>query len=348
MSSMFEEYAEKLGRPKEYFEQLYQQFLAELKKFHPEEDEEKLKIKAKFLVYRQVKAELRSPAIAFEGIVIGYSDLRDITAAQRNQALEMYRLDPIKAIQEGWTDEHGTPLDNRPTLPNGRENPFYGKPLQPVFVRESFIIGKHYGKDEAMRLIIVQQIGERARMKPPLFKYVTFRANERSVTPNRIIARAGSPTRFDVLPKQVDIASLLRDAPENFKVPMLADLMQWHNAHADDRFRVCVIEGDVVQVRNEPSSIGNKMIVIEDESIMGIENEGITVWVPGDFELDFGPGSHVFVVGRTAVGPGWNPETRSLDSNIQRVMVNAFGVFPEFVVPAGVVTPVEADFAITE
>ena len=63
----------------------------------------------------------------------------------------------------------------------------------------------------------------------------------------------------------------------------------------------------------------------------------MTVWVHSELEdqLDFGTGSRVVVVGRTVVGPGFDRETRQIDTSIQRTMINAFGVWaePEFLIP---------------
>ena len=345
----YEEYAKKLGKPTEYFEQLYNKIYSDLKKVYPNLPDNKLQARAKYVLYSKVKQQLRSPAVAYEGVVIGYSGVRDLTAGARASAISLYQQNPVQAIQAGVVDSNGTPIDNREFLPNGRKNPWFGKPITPTYVRDIYVIGHLYEKEEPYSMLYVQQISNdqaKVNQQIPLGQYVVFRANSRGKVQNLETLRASRVTTFEPLPKSVDVISLLRGAPEEFIVPALSELEAWHNEHANQFNRFAIVEGDVVIARTEPTAAGNQLIVIEDESIAGLDNEGVTVWVPPHCKVDYGPGSHVIVTGRTTAGAGWNPETRQTDENITRMMINAFGVFPEFTVPVGVVESLDYEISL--
>jgi len=116
-----------------------------------------------------------------------------------------------------------------------------------------------------------------------------------------------------------------------------ASLKDWHEQHAGDPYRLCVLEADVVFMNPNPTSIGNYLMVVEDESIMDLSAEGVTVWIHKDLwpYIDFGPGSRVFIVGRTVTMPSWDPVSRTVDRSKTRVGINAFAVYavPELKVP---------------
>ena len=141
------------------------------------------------------------------------------------------------------------------------------------------------------------------------------------------------------------VCEILADSPEEFRCE-LADLMDWHEEHSADQRRVVIVEADVIYVATQPNSVGSYMMVIEDESTMDIEGEGITVFVHSQIasQLDFGAGSRVFVVARTSTGAYYDRETRTSNPEIQVAMLNAFGVWaiPEFRIPPDEALTLEA------
>jgi len=327
------EYATKLSVPPQEIEATYQKHINALKQLYPGKDASFYDNRARFLLYREIKEQLRSPAITFEGVVLGYSSIRDITEPQRRLAMETFRENPERAMREGLTDANGTPLDNRPTLPTGRPNPFYGHPIQSVPIRQSVGVGK-IPTETDFKLFVLTQLLDQAKTLPPIGKPVRFRALIRGkgdmyeLNTSRITAYQEHPIPFF---KDLHPIDLLRNAPPIFKLQRIADIANWHDANKDNRNRVCIVEGDVITIRREPTAFGNYIVVIEDESTRGLETEGLTVWVHEDIKqmLDFGAGSAVTLIGRTVMGPGWNPDTRRLDPSIQRVMVNAFGIYAD-------------------
>jgi len=61
------------------------------------------------------KKQLRSPAVGFEGIVLGAEEPRDMNARLIRDAIGMFKLNPQAAVSQGVTNEDGQPLDTRAT-----------------------------------------------------------------------------------------------------------------------------------------------------------------------------------------------------------------------------------------
>jgi len=297
---------------------------------------------ARARLYVHLKAP-RLRAKPWDGIFLGFGPAFDVTARQRAQALEILRTDPERAHAEGWVNEAGEPVDMRKTLPSGARNPFYGRPLVETFVRQSVGIARP-AEGGDLKLTILQHFRDQAKKPPPLGKTVRFLANIRADEPNRYLLNTSVRTTYEPITMREfpelnaqKICDLLMTAPNDFRCN-LSDLRSWHEKHQDDIRRVVIVEGIVTGVRPEPiPTTGNYMMFIEDESIMDIEAEGVTVWVHSELadQMTFGSGSRVIVIGRSVVGPGWDMEKRQIDRSVERVMINAMGVWPEpeFLIP---------------
>ena len=309
-----------------------------LKQLHPEKDDKSLTMQARFMVYTQIKSRMYIRAQPFDAIWVGYNAKVDVTRSQRELATQMFKTDRERAIREGWTDSEGFPIDNRPNVPKGLR----GRRLTETFLRQIIGIGQPK-PTEPLKLIVETAIGEQADNLPPLGKPVRCLLNVRSEEPNRYIANSSKftkyePTQMAAFPKVDDavVCDLLQKAPEQFK-STLENLHNWHMANENDNRRVCIVEANVMFIRDTPLTTGNYLMVIEDETIMDVEAAGVTVFVPEDLKdmLNFGPGSRIIVIGRTTTGPGFNRETRTVDQTVVRTMLNAFGVWaiPEFRIP---------------
>jgi len=349
-------WAETAGLPVEDLQKKFVKYVEDLRKFHPGRAESFYTARARFLVYKEIKSRRFVRAKPVDGIFFGYWPAWDITAAQRALATEMFRTNPDKAIREGWTDAEGTPLDMRSTLPNGRKNPNYGKPLRPVQLARSVALTRP-AIGGPMKLTVVTHIGEQALKMPPLGKPVRMLLNLRADEPNRYlyntsVATSYEPIEMKEIPEvnESTICSILLKAPEEFR-PNLSELHDWHRRHENDIRRVCIVEVDVVHVRRAPISTGNYIMVVEDESMMDLEAEGVTVFVPGVHKemLNFAAGSRVVVVGSSAVGPGFDRETRQLDTSIVRPLINACGIWciPEFRIPLEEEAVIGTDVEVT-
>lgn len=115
-----------------------------VKKLRPEDSEEKIWAIVRLKVLEFATAVKRSGAKAFEGIVIGFTEYRDVLEGIKRSILAEYESDPERAIAEGLVrvEEDGTivPLDNRPTLPSGDPNPNFGKPIPTLTRRTIYMV----------------------------------------------------------------------------------------------------------------------------------------------------------------------------------------------------------------
>jgi len=292
--------------------------------------------RARFLLYRELKTMLRFPGISsFDGVFFGYNQKMDVFARRREQALAIFASNPTLAIDQGWTDETGKPIFK---MPSGGVIDI----SKPIYLRQSVgLVRPSTGGDWKLAVMVHRM--DQVENIPPLLRPVRFTARKTSEFPDKFVLGTTRGTSYEPvdIPEfenldDAKVCELLRKAPPSLQTNCF-NIRKWHDEHAGDNTRICIIEGDVVFLRREPTRIGNALFVIEDETLMDLTAEGITVWVhPEIFSmLNFGAGSRVIVVGRTVLMPGWDPMTRQVDRTRQRVGLNAFAVYaePEFKVP---------------
>ena len=295
---------------------------------------------ARFMTYRELKGGRYSRAKPVVGVFFGYNQEFDLTQRDREYALEIFNSNPTKAIDEGLTNADGIALDPNPKMPWGANNPNYGKVLEARYIRQSVGIGKPLDESGPMKLMVLTHNSEQALNPPPLGKAVEFVANLRTDEDLRRFYNTSINTVYKETTieefGEVDVntvCGILQDAPEEFKSD-LAGLEEWHAGHEADRRRAVIVEADVMYVSPEPMSTGNYLMILEDESTMDYEGEGITTFVHSQIanQLDFGAGSKVLVLARTTMGPFYDRETRSVNPDILVPMLNALGVWaiPEF------------------
>ncbi|RLE67031.1 MAG: hypothetical protein DRJ38_00225 [Thermoprotei archaeon] len=329
---LLREWSQKTGRPFDELMGKLQQNIEQLKTVLPNATPDQLERKARFMVYRELKSLMRYPNLmTFDGVFIGIGPAMDVFARRREQALQMWQQDPGKAIQEGLCDVNGKPIFR---MPSGQIIDI----SQPVMLRQTIAIARP-ASGGLTKLVVQIHRRDQVNNLPPLGKPVRWSANKRAETEFRYSTTAVAATKFtpiDVPDFKQSVIELLEATPDPLKVTC-ATIEQWHQQHQADAERICVLKGAVVFMRTEPTAVGNRLLVIEDETLLDLEAEGVTVWIHQDIAhmIDFGVGSEVYVVGRTVQMPGWNRETRQIDPNVTRIGINAFGVFadPKFKVP---------------
>jgi hypothetical protein len=292
------------------------------------------------------------------GIFFGYNQAYDLSQRDREYAMEVFNSNPTRAIDEGLTNAEGTPLDPNPKMPWGADNPDYGKPLLPRFIRQSVGISRPKDGSGPMKLMILTHNGDQALQQPPLGEAVEFLANMRADEDlrrlyNTSVNTAYKPTEIEEF-GTVDIdavCGILMDAPDAFKSD-LAGLEEWHATHETDYRRVVIAMGDVMYVSPEPLSSGNLLMILEDESTMEYEGEGITVFVHPEIadQIDFGSGSRVITLGRTSMAPFYDRAERKVDPDRLVPMLNALGVWaiPEYKMAPDETYTVSADETVEE
>jgi hypothetical protein len=186
--------------------------------------------------------------------------------------------------------------------------------------------------------------------KTPVMKKIKFKALNKTNDNDRLIgeytANYSVATKFEVADFAMPpIEEILPTLPQY--VP-LGGLDEYHTKNAENRRRLVVTEGTVVNMNLEPNATtGNMYIIISDESLLfsATDKTGIMNWIPTDrgITIDFAQDSRVFVVGKTTRGKARDPITKeTLEGVPGDVMVNAYGLYaPEmFKVPAAQVDPV--------
>jgi len=346
-----QQWSQKTGRSVEELQNQLQQYFDEIKQLNPNLDDVVVLSRARFLLYRDLKSEIISPAVWFEGVFVGYGEAWDVTEPLRKQILAEYEVAPEKTIAEGKVqvtpEGQVIPIDFRPTLPDGRTNPWYKKPIRPVIVRNMLAIARKVGTSEFKFLVLTAML-DQAENLPPLGEPVKFRALPRDEQEHRIIARTSRVTKYikTTIPEfeKENIISLLRAAPDKFKAA-LKQLPEYYDATANDRHRIVIIEGDVLQI-GAVTSRGNRLILLEDEAF-DLDDEPVPVWIHKDiFKLiNFGPGSRVIVVGQPIAMPAFDIKTRTVNPEKQRIAVNAWGIYAD---PSLLVPPLEEELLVEQ
>ena len=339
INEYLKKFSEKLSIPIEEVESEYNKLLEEEKLIHKDLDLDNQKQRALQRLALTYKKQLRSPAVGFEGIVIGISDCVDIIARQKREAKELYKLDPHTAISEGVTDEEGSPLDTRKEWATGRKNPSYGKVLpENNYMRSIFGIAvKSKAKDKPKFFSITINGSKATDDNISVFTPMRFMAIDKTLpdnAKNEYNLNASTFTNFTADEKLIlpDYRELLASCCNDMFID-LKKLNEYHDATKDNFNRLVVVEGDVSSLRLEPTGFGSRVMVIEDikSSLEDLDVKGLTCWIPERTDIDFAEGSKVIVIGRTAQGKK-KDDLGNITEELGDVTLNVFGLYaiPEY------------------
>jgi len=332
-NELIKEWSDKLSMPQKDIEKDYQILLAEENDIHKDLSEEDKNQRALSRLALLYKKQLRSPATGFEGFIIGMGDCVDIVAKQKRDALEKYKNDPQQAILQGIVDEQGIPLDTRKEWAGGRRNSSYGKPLpEHNYLRN--IIGiaiNSKNVNDIPKVFTMNLSGDKAKDENlPIFQPVRFMAIDKTPKENTssYVLNPSSFTTFNVdnelkIPEFETLLKITNVFVE------IKDLAEYHLLTKDNFNRFVITEGSVSSLRLEPTSIGSRIMNIEDETLAleDIEaNNGITCWIPSRINIDFAEGSKVLVVGRTSQGKK-RDDMGNLTDELSNVTINTFGIY---------------------
>ena len=180
-----------LGLSEEVIKQKWEQYLKTASEIHkdlpPELDKEFIIKKRALANLKRLKARV-SKLKEIKGICIGFTERRDLIAIMKRIATSIWEKDPERAVAEGYTDEEGRPLDNRPTI-MGRPNPNFGKPLPDdahAYIRQYFFITPKGW------LVILTAREDKSAMPCQIGKWYSFKANIRQVDESLEIVRAST------------------------------------------------------------------------------------------------------------------------------------------------------------
>jgi len=328
-------WSDKLSLPLTEIESEFNKILEEEKAIHKDLTDEQQRDRALKRLALTYKKQLRSPAVGFEGILIGASDCVDMVAKTRREAKELFKNDPQSAVAQGVTNEEGEPLDIKQEWNSGKTNPRYGKPLpEHNFIRNLFGIAVKTNCQDTPKVFSMAVTGEKAEKEDlPIFRPVKFMAIDRtppeigekayklnaSQFTNFVINEDIKLPKYDELIKQCCGDSIVE----------LKNVNEYHLSVKDDYNRLAIIIGDVSSLNLEPTSVGSRIMVIEDinSSLDDLDAKGMTCWVPPRSNVDFAEGSKVIAIGRTAQGK-LRDEAGNPTEELGDVTLNVYGLYP--------------------
>lgn len=238
--------------------------------------------------------QFRSPALKFEGIFLGYSDVFDPNIKERQIALS-----------EGAVDENGNPIFCSETVPDWKK----GRPI-PENERMRTYIGvakpiENSEQQDYKPFILYFRSEKIEPPKAPLLKKVLFRANVGSSGLNgEIMMLSGSDvaTGFNVInSNDVDFKEITKKYFNKYIYKLTEDNII--NA-VQTNTRFFVTRGIVARINLTSDTQRSNVIelVPEDDSFdLDVEKGNIVLFVNKDLEIDFGEGSRIYVIGTPGV-----------------------------------------------
>jgi len=322
----FKQWSDKLSIPVEEIEKEFQIVKGRISNEIPESSEDEKEVLALKRLAISYKKQLRSPAVGFNGIILGAEDTRDIVAKQRKDALDFFSENPQLAISQGVVNENGTPLDTRKEWSTGKLNIGFGKPLpEHLFMRKIF--GVAYKTNEEPKFFTMSINGDVCNTTIPLMKPVRFMGIDKSQDDIVYTLNSSSFTTFDIDEKTEcpDIKELIE---KYLDVAKISELEDYHKQNKEDYNRVVAVEATVSSLNLEPTAFGSRIMNIEDgDDIMNLESKGITCWISKDINIDFAEGSKVYIIGKTSQGK-LKDEIGNVTDEDGDITINVMSVYP--------------------
>jgi len=323
-------WSEKLSLTVEEINTEFDKIFNEEKLVHKDLSEEMQQQRAIQRLALMYKKQLRSPAVGFEGVIIGIGDSVDIVAKKRREAIELFKIDPQTAISEGVTNEEGVPLDNRPEWSTGRANNMFGKPLpESNFLRTIFGIAKKTKSDDTPRFFSMSLSGQKAQDdNMPFMKPINFMAIDKTQDgDNQYKLNASQFTNF-TLNVNLQLPINKEVLQKYYGITELSNLGEYHKQKdVTDYNNIVITEGDVSKLNLEPTAFGSRIMAIEDPnaSLEDLESKGATCWLPERINVDFGEGSKVLVIGKTSQGKKKDDQGNTTEE-LGDVTINVYGL----------------------
>jgi hypothetical protein len=275
----------------------------------------------------------KSDAITYEGIIIAEEEQRDLMKKSRDDALKAYQENPQEAINSGLIrikDGEFEVLDNRQTLPDGSDNPKFGKPRPKHMFIKTAIIAARIPSEKKFVCGKITLWNEKSNLKLPKGKLVSFKAlggiNEET---GELELRSSKDTAFEIK-DEIPREELIRIIDDAFvdKLTDLGDCERWFEENKNKFDAYVVTEGTL---KFNPSlatdDTSNHRLVLDDNSLP----EGhpmITCWVPNKLRgsIQYGKGSIVTIFGKVRMSYGWDNKLKQKTEDLQP-SITALAIF---------------------
>src|SRR3990172_6032190 len=282
---------------------------------------------------RDLTGGSKSNAIAFEGVIFGAEEARDMMVGVRKKAIEEYQRDPSGFVNSGQGRMEGTTLillDNRATFADGKANPFFGKEKPNNFFIRRLKAAIRKPGESTYTPGTIQLRGDQANIPVILGKLVGFRALG-DIVNGEFELRSSTVTQFETkqeLPAEEQIRILDSTFSNHYKE--LGECLSYHKSlegKPDFYERYVITEGAVRYIKFAATPDKSHMVILGDDSLP--DDKGVQVWVPNKLRslINFGRDSIITVIGRTRVGPGWDSKNRVPLPEVEQVSLEAFSLF---------------------
>jgi len=302
------EWSKRIGKTPDDLRREVEEAVAKIRKLRPDLKEDEVKAEVLKQIFLKHRAELRAPAIEFEGIIIGDTGVEDAVARRRQICLEMLNKNPEQAILLKFVNEKLQPLSRT------------GKVLpEHLYIRRLF--GFCRSKEDPTFKLFVMRMGEKCpafKAVVPMFVPLTFRANINKNQPiDGWLNLTGSiSTNFSpVVGKVENITEMMLNS--GIYVP-LEKVEQYHLANTSLFWKRHIITaGTVSNIGTFTKKDGTQgtMISLWNENV---END-ITGFYSGLVKADIGDDAIIF--GRTATRMKVPPSVVT-----SKVSINIFGI----------------------
>jgi len=311
---------------------------------------------------KRKRAELNSPAITWEGVVLGKWDLVDGVAKARLYSVEAYKADPVKAqnpkgfmfqgklvavkvgkLVDGKIEEGDEPI---PIYPETEANNKWKRSGQPMpdhsWMRTirgiAAPVDKLTGKvGEAKKFVMTLNDKLALNAKDiPYNKPIRFKGTDKTTPENAkdgYTIGTSSFTSFDLAPdlKLPPVETLIETVCGD-KYVELGQVEEEHLRTAEDWNRWIITEGTVSILNPEPNKNNSLFMTLDDESLLfsSSANGGkpIPCYIPNDrgIVIDFAQESRIFVIGRTGQSKK-RDEFGNITDEPGDVNINVFGIY---------------------
>ncbi len=241
------------------------------------------------------------------------------------------------------------PLNTQKTGWNGSANPNYGRPLpKDNWQLTGHFVGSVSGQPKHYMFRIRGNSAQ--TFKPETFRLLHFNGmvndekgmiygidkDFQTVLSLEYNDELSAECEYKVDESTINISDTLASTMGNYMSPLLG-LGQYHIQSMDKPWneKMVISDGDVVNIRPQPTKNGNRIIYLSDLNADFDYNDGgtssTTVWIPPSIDIDFGIGSHVLVVGRTSQGKNEDGSLGDVSINLQGLyVINRRGAVVEY------------------
>ena len=283
---------------------------------------------------RTFETSMNSTAISYSVVILGVSSPFDAVKKRRQDIKDRYEKSPSELIASGEVrmneDSTYTMIDIKKTLPSGKENPFFGKPIQShSWMTNCVAVAMKPTEDKKWQPANIVFRAELATEHIPMYQELDIRLNGSfSGTQGRYnLNSSKGATNFSILGKSLSAEEITNivDSIFNEKFVLAGNLKENLEATKSDPQRFVVTEGIVN--RKFKNDSGLSTLVMGDESFDIGEN--MTCFVDGSIRhlLDtIEDGDSITVIGRTSLGKGYDVEKKQkTDEDV--IMMNLYGVY---------------------